>query len=118
MNKVRNYRDLEIWKFSMEIVEEIYLITKSFPKEEMFGLISQMRRCSVSIPSNIAEGSSRKYDKEFKHFLYIALGSCSELETQIEISYRLKLIEEQKNNVLIEKTNHITRMISSLIKCL
>ena len=73
----------------MKLVEDIYSISKNFPKEEMYGLTSQMRRCAVSIPSNIAEGAGRKGEKEFTRFLYIALGSISELETQFEISIRL-----------------------------
>ncbi len=69
----------------MDVVEDIYKITKTFPKDELYGLISQMRRCAVSIPSNTAEGFTRKHNKEYSQFLYIALGSSAELETQIEI---------------------------------
>lgn len=84
-----NHKDLDVWKKSMDLVEAVYVLTQTFPDAEKFGLISQMRRCAVSIPSNIAEGSARKGDKELEHFLYIALGSLSELETQYLVAVRL-----------------------------
>jgi four helix bundle protein len=77
-----------------------------------------MRRCAVSMPSNIAEGFARKHNKEYKQFLYIALGFCSELETQIEVASRLKYITNTEKENILEKLNHITRMIINLIKCL
>lgn len=82
------YKDLEVWKQSMVLVTEVYQATGDFPKEELFGLVSQMRRAAVSIPSNIAEGCGRKNTKEYIQFLYISKGSLFELETQIEIAYR------------------------------
>ena len=115
---IKNFRDLNIWNIAIEIVEEIYLATKTFPKEELFGLSAQMRRSSISVPSNIAEGFSRRYNKEYKQFLYIALGSCSELATQIVISHRLDFIERQKSENLVKKIDQVSRMIMSLIKCL
>jgi four helix bundle protein len=93
-------------------------LTKTFPKDELYGLTVQMRRCAVSIPSNVAEGFTRKHNKEYKQFLYIALGSCSELETQIEIGSRLKYIRESEKESILEKINHVTRMIMNLLKCL
>jgi len=81
-----NHKDLEVWKESMLLAKEAYLLTKSFPKEELYGITSQIRRASVSVPSNIAEGAARSSDKEFIQFLYISLGSLSELETQILLS--------------------------------
>jgi four helix bundle protein len=116
--KIKNFKDLNIWKLGVEIVEDIYSLTKNFPKEELYGLCSQMRRCAVSMPSNIAEGFARKHNKEYKQFLYIALGSCSELETQIEVASRLKYITNTEKENILEKLNHITRMIINLIKCL
>jgi four helix bundle protein len=118
MEKIRNFRDLNIWKQGMEIVEDVYRLTKEFPREELYGLSAQMRRCAVSIPSNVAEGFTRKHNKEYKQFLYISLGSCAELETQIEIAFRLKYLNEQAKEVLLEKKNHVTRMTMNLLKCL
>jgi len=83
---IRNYRDLEVWQKSIELVKRIYLITKSFPTDETYGLINQMRRAAVSIASNIAEGKTRQTKGEYIQFLYITLGSIAELETQIVIS--------------------------------
>ena len=83
--KIRSYKDLKIWKRSIELVKDVYEMTGLFPKEELYGLTSQIRRSAISIPSNIAEGFTRFYNKEYRQFLYIALGSCAELETQIII---------------------------------
>jgi four helix bundle protein len=118
MEKIRNIRDLNIWKLGMEIVEDIYKLTKEFPKEELYGLSAQMRRCAVSIPSNVAEGFTRKHNKEYKQFLYISLGSCAELETQIEITTKLSFLSDKQKEELLEKINHTTRMIMNLLKCL
>jgi four helix bundle protein len=85
-----NHKDLEVWKKSMDLVEDVYALSKFFPNDEKFGLTNQIRRASVSVPSNISEGAARKSDKEFIQFLYIALGSLSELETQYLIAVRLK----------------------------
>jgi four helix bundle protein len=107
---------LDVWKKGMEIVKEVYMVSSSFPKQELYGLSSQMKRSSVSIPSNIAEGFNRLHNKEYKQFLYIALGSCAELETLIEIVTELKYINENKKIFLIEKLNHESRMLNNLIK--
>ncbi|RKS89650.1 four helix bundle protein [Flavobacterium limicola] len=90
-------KDLEVWKKSMDLVETIYKLTQTFPDSEKFGLTSQMRRSAVSIPSNIAEGSARKGDKELIHFLYIALGSLSELDTQYTIAVRINYTSKEEN---------------------
>jgi len=116
VEKIRNFRDLDIWKKGMEIVKDVYMTTNAFPKQEQYGLSSQMRRSSVSIPSNIAEGFNRLHNKEYKQFLYIALGSCAELETLIEIAAELKYMNEQKKATLLEKLDHESRMLSKLIK--
>jgi four helix bundle protein len=92
-----DHKDLDVWKKSMDLVETIYKLTQTFPDTEKFGLTSQMRRCAVSIPSNIAEGSARKGDKELIHFLHIALGSLSELETQYLIAVRLAFNEKKED---------------------
>jgi len=114
--KIRNFRDLDVWKKGIEIVKDVYKTVNSFPKQEFYGLASQMHRCSISIPSNIAEGFNRFHNKEYKQFLYIALGSCAELETQIEIAVELKYINEQKKTYLLEKLDHESRMLRNLIK--
>ena len=114
--KIKSYKDLDIWKRSIKLVEDIYRLTKSFPKEELYGLTSQMRRAAVSIPSNIAEGFTRFYNKEYKQFLYIALGSCSELSTQIIIASRLKYFDNNKIEQLLNEIDEICKMTMSLIK--
>jgi len=114
--KIMSFRDLRIWQKSMELVEKVYSVTDPFPKAEIFGLVSQMRRSAVSIPSNISEGFRRKHSKEYKQFLSIALGSCGELETQIEIACRLKFISKEIYQDLIARLDYICRMIQTLLK--
>ena len=114
--KINSHKDLKVWQESMVFVKEIYKLTSHFPKEEQYGLVSQMRRCSISIPSNIAEGSGRKSSLEFIRFLYISLGSASELETQIEIAEMLNFCE--KDETLHQKLYFIKNMLSKLIKSL
>jgi four helix bundle protein len=113
VEKIRNFRDLDVWKKGMEIVRDVYVATSTFPKEEIYGLSNQMRRSSVSVPSNIAEGFNRLHNKEYKQFLYIALGSCVELETLIEIAAELKYMNEHKKAALLEKLNHESRMLNN-----
>ena len=110
------HKDLEVWKKSIEFVTSLYCITKVYPKDELFGLVSQMRRAAVSIPSNIAEGATRKGKVEFKHFLYIALASGAELETQLIISGNLNYIRKEIQMEMIEELTTISRMIQGLIK--
>lgn len=88
---MRNFRELEVWKNALELVKFTYSVTNNYPDNEKFGLVSQMNRAAVSIPSNIAEGCSRNSDKEFKRYLEIAIGSAFELETQFILSYELKI---------------------------
>ncbi|KUK56333.1 MAG: hypothetical protein XD79_0183 [Atribacteria bacterium 34_128] len=114
--KIKSFKDLRIWQKGIEIVTDIYTLTKKFPKEELFSLTSQLRRSAISIPSNIAEGFKRFHNKEYKQFLFITLGSCAELETQIIIAKELKYINEIEEAKLAEKLDHISRMTSSLIK--
>ena len=113
---ISDYRKLEVWQKSIHFVQEIYSITKKFPDEERFGLITQMRRAAVSIPSNIAEGKMRGTDPEFKRFLFIALGSGAELETQLEIAKNNKFVSEETYKATIELLTEIMRMLNAFIK--
>ncbi len=113
---MKSHKDLDVWKVSIEFVEDIYKHTSLFPKEEIYGLTSQIRRASVSIPSNIAEGASRQTNKEFIQFLYIALGSLSEVETQIYLAYKLGFISNI--NEINNKLTNIKKMLLGLIKYL
>ena len=92
---MRTHKDLDAWKEYIELVKEIYKLTSNFPKEELYSLTSQIRRCTVSIPSNVAKGDARNSKKEFIQFLYIALGSCAELDTQLIISKELGYINNE-----------------------
>lgn len=114
--KLRSYKDLEVWKVSMSLVTRIYEVARSFPTDEKFGLTSQIKRAAISIPSNIAEGASRKSTKEFIQFLYISNGSLSELETQIELAFNLKFITNTED--IFSKIKHIRRMLINLIHAL
>ena len=111
-----SHKELKVWQKGIELVKVIYSETDSFPKTELYGLTSQIRRSAVSIPSNIAEGAGRNFDKEFIHFLYITLGSASELETQIIISKELNFLETDKAEIIQEMIFEIIKMTSSLIK--
>ena len=110
---MKTHMDLDVWKKSMDFVENIYKISNQFPKEEVYGLTSQIRRAAISIPSNIAEGASRQGIKEFIQFLYISLGSLSEVETQTMLAKRLNFV----NNIDIILTEIITikKMLNGLI---
>jgi four helix bundle protein len=109
VRKRHNYKNLKIWKLGIEIVDDVFEILNQFPKEEKFGLSSQLSRCSVSIPSNIAEGSSRT-DKSFSHFIDIALGSSFELVTQLIIASKRKYISNEQLNNLEEKIVEFQKM--------
>ena len=115
---MNNFRELKVWKKAMKLVKEIYLSTNYFPKEEQFGLTNQIRRCAVSIPSNIAEGAGRNSSKDFNRFLSISLGSCFELETQIIISKELKFLDLEKFNSIEKELVEIQKMIRGLQKSL
>lgn len=112
---MKNFRKLEIWRRGIEIVKDSYEITKVLPPIERYALASQINRSSVSIPSNIAEGSSRKSEKDYQRFLEFALGSAFELETQLIILNELNLNEADKINNLIEKINIEQKMINKFI---
>jgi four helix bundle protein len=112
---VKTFRDLLVWQKAMNLVTEIYRITRSFPKEEWYGLCLQIRRCAVSIPSNIAEGYGRNSTNDYVRFLQISIGSLFELQTQIEISLNLEYMEKDVYDTLFESTREIERMLVSLI---
>ena len=115
---MHNFKKLNIWVNAMSLVKDVYLLTSNFPKEEKFGLISQINRCSISIPSNIAEGSSRSSNKEFSHFIKIALGSLFELETQIILSSDFKMINDQDSNIILDKITTLQKMINGFLTTL
>ena len=107
------YQDLDVWKLGMELAEDVYLLTKKFPNDEKFGLISQLKRAVVSIPSNISEGAGRRHIKENLHFLRIALGSLNEVNTQLLLANRLKFCDTQEE---IEKINKLRAKLLNFIK--
>jgi four helix bundle protein len=113
---MHDYKKLKIWKESVDFAVQIYKLTASFPKEEVYGLVDQLRRASVSVPSNIAEGSKRSTKKDFKHFLTIAHGSGAEVETQLLISKELTFITEKKYLELATKLDEIMRMLAVFSK--
>ena len=113
---MKTYRDLLVWQKAMVFVTEIYRKTKSFSKEEVYGLTSQIRRCAVSIPSNIAEGYGRNSTSDYVRFLQIASGSLYELQTQLEISANLEYLNKNEVENLYSLSREIERMLSSLIR--
>lgn len=115
---MHKFKDLKIWQDSINLAVDIYKLTKLFPAEEKFGLVSQMNRCVISISSNIAEGAGRNNPKEFRQFLGIALGSACELESQLVVSQKLDFISEENLNQQIEKLVFLQNMINKLIKSL
>jgi len=110
-----NFRNLMIWQKSMSLTTKIYKSTKNFPKEEIFALTSQIRRSSVSIPSNIAEGFGRDSNKEYLRFLNISIGSLFEMQTQLEIAKNIDYLNEEEFNTLYEDSREIERMLVSFI---
>lgn len=113
---MKTHKDLDVWKKSVSLVTSIYEVTKAFPKDEIYGITNQIRRSAVSIPSNIAEGSARKGDKEFIQFLYISLGSLSELETQLIIANNLKYVTLNDYQLMTGRLEEIRKMLIGLIK--
>ena len=110
-----NYTDLEVWKHSRELVKSVYIVTKSFPKDELYGLTNQIRRCVVSVPSNIAEGIGRQSTKETIHFLYIAKGSLQEVETQLYLSFDLDYISEKELKDILDKVVSNKKLLNGFI---
>ena len=113
---MKGHKDLDVWKKSMDLVVEIYNITKKFPTNEIYGLSSQIKRAAISVPSNIAEGAGRKGEKEFIQFLYIGLGSLAEIETQLILAKRLNFVSEIE--VTLENIDKIKQMLNGLIRYL
>jgi len=115
VNKL-DYKELKVWQKSIDLVKDIYILSKNFPKEELYSLTDQVKRSAISIPANIAEGSGRNTTKEFIQFLYISLGSACELETHIIIARKIGFVDEI-NNYLI-RINEIQKMLNGLINSL
>lgn len=113
---MNNHKDLEVWKKSVVLARDVYEVTKGFPRDELFGLTSQMKRASVSIASNLAEGAARKGQQEFLQFLYIAIGSASELDTQIEIAKVIAIGDAVALNKLQQSTDTVKAMLYGLTK--
>ena len=117
-DKSRSYRDLNVWKLSIELVKDIYHVTTKFPPVEIYGLTNQLRRAAISIPSNIAEGQGRNSFKEFKQFLAIALGSLAELETQLIISHEIGYLNREDSSKLSAALDNIRKMLKALANSL
>ncbi len=118
MNKLESYKDLITYKKAYELTLEIYKLTRKFPKEETYGLVSQMKRAAVSIPSNISEGYRRRSRKEYVHFLSIAHGSCSELETQISLSHDLRFVTKKDYEKISSLESDVSKLLLRLIESL
>ena len=113
---MRPHEKLDVWQKSIELTEKVYKVTATYPKNELYGLVSQMRRAAVSIPANIAEGAARQTKVEFRQFLYIARGSLSELETEMMISMKLNYIPSDDNKEIMVLTDRIGGMLTAFIK--
>lgn len=109
------YKNLDAWKLSMQLVKDVYLLTKNFPKDEMFGLTSQSKRAAVSIPSNIAEGLGRQYKKDSLQFFHIARGSLYELETLLQIALMTDIIDESQLSLIIPALERVSMILNGLI---
>ena len=114
-HKIKSYRELLIWQKSIDLVTVVYKLTKKFPKIEKYALIDQIHRAAVSVPSNIAEGQARQHTKEFRQFLYMALGSLAELDTQLIIATKLGYIKDDDLNGLDVRIAELRRMIAGLL---
>jgi four helix bundle protein len=115
---VKDYRELIVWQKAMDLVESIYRVTGEFPREEVYGLTSQIRRAAISIPSNIAEGNGRNTTRDYVHFLGMAYGSVKEVETQILIAERLRYVNASRGDELVNVTGEVARLISGLMNSL
>ena len=112
----KNYRDLEVWREAMDFVVECYRMVGTFPKNEVYGLTSQLQRAAVSIPANIAEGQGRQHEKEFLQHLAIAYGSLAEVETHVQIARRLEYVDGEREDQMLERAARIGRMLNGLRK--
>lgn len=118
MGEVKSYRDLSVWQLGIEIAEDIYVLTRSFPKEEVYGMTSQIRRAATSIPANIAEGNARESLKDYLRFIAIANGSLAEVETFLELAVRLRYLSAETAEALIQKLGTQRRMLNGLQRSL
>ena len=114
----RSFRDLHVWKRGIELTEAIYRVTASFPKQEMYGLSSQLQRAAVSVPANIAEGHGRDSTREYLHHLSYSMGSIAELETLLEIALRLKYVSSAAMSEIVQETTALGKMIRAIQKAL
>ncbi|MEP5338465.1 MAG: four helix bundle protein [Algibacter sp.] len=112
---MKSYIELDVWIEARKLVNHVYLLTNDFPKEEIYGIISQIRRCSVSVPSNIAEGCGRQTPKDTIRFLYISRGSLYELETQLYLSNDLSFISEEKLNIVLSQIETCKKLLNGFI---
>ena len=111
---VKSFRDLRVWQAAVDVVESVYRLTQGFPKQEAYGLTSQIRRAAISIPSNIAEGHTREHNKEFLHHLSVAQASLAELETQLEIAKRLEYITSEELSQVLQQLSSVGRQLYAL----
>ena len=116
--KVKNHKEMEVWKKGIDIVDRVYDLTAGFPKEQRYTLSSQLQRAALSIPSNIAEGFARQYTREYRQFCYIALGSCAEVETQLIVARRRNYLNDQEFTQLERLIDVESRMLNRLIQAL
>ena len=112
--QIQTYKDLIVWQKAMDLAEQTHKLTRSFPKEELYGLTSQLRRAAVSVPSNIAEGQARQSTAEFRNFLSIAQGSLAEVETQLLLAIRFEYLTQQQASSALGLREEISKMLSSL----
>jgi four helix bundle protein len=108
---MHNFRELKIWQRSMNLAEDIYKITAGFPKDELYGLCIQLKKCAVSVPSNISEGAGRASNPQFRHFLEYSMGSCNEIQTQVELAIRFNYINKEAGEKIIDEAGQVYRMI-------
>src|SRR5688572_4658324 len=118
MEKVESYQNLKVWQAGMQLAKDCYLLTRRFPREEMFGLTSQIRRAAASIPANIAEGNGRETTQAYIQFLRISQGSLKELETHLILSHEVEVCRQQQTQPLLKQTDSLGRMLRALIRSL
>jgi four helix bundle protein len=116
MSKFKDYKDLDIWRKSIALCDNVYKTTRDFPKEELFGLTNQLRRASISIPSNIAEGFGRKTQQQFIYFLQISLGSTFEIETQLIIAQKQEYVNKGQLQGLLQEVEDVKKLINGMIR--
>jgi four helix bundle protein len=116
--EIQSYRDLNVWQLAMTLVVEVYRVSDLFPRDERFGLTSQLRRAAVSIAANIAEGQSRASISEYRHFISIARGGAAEVETELQIAERLRYVSAADIKLAVDQADHISRMLTKLRRSL